>query len=71
METTEEILEDLDETQKKNRNWNTFIGTDVINFFNKYELEKLSLEDGNGNKAKLTRQKNEEIKVETSSITIY
>ncbi len=50
--------------------WSTFIETDVVNFFNFNELEKMTLENGNGNKAKLTRQKDNGIKVEYSSMTI-
>ena len=55
---------------RKGVKWSAFIETEAINFFNKYEIEKLTLDDGNGNKAKLSRQKNEEIKVEYSSVTI-
>ena len=51
-------------------NWEAFIESDVVNFFREHELEKLSVEDGNGNKAKLTLTRDEEIKVEYSSIAI-
>jgi len=51
-------------------NWSNFIEGDVVNFFNNNSLEKISLEDGNGNKAKLSRQKDESIKIEYSSTTI-
>jgi len=50
--------------------WPAFIESDVVNFFNLNQLEKMTLEDGNGNKAKLTRQKDDGIKVEFSSMTI-
>jgi hypothetical protein len=40
-----------------------------VNFFQENELEKLSVEDGKGNKAKLTRQKENTIKVEYTSTT--
>ena len=41
----------------------------VANLFQENELEKLSVEDGKGNKAKLTRQKENIIKVEYTSTT--
>lgn len=50
--------------------WPAFVESEVVNFFNTYELEKMSLEDGDGNKAKLTRQKDYSIKVEYSTTTI-
>ena len=53
------------------KNWPGFISGDVLTFFNKNGLEKMTLSDGNGNKATLTRQKNEEIKVETASTALY
>ena len=66
--TIEEFVDP--EEKKKNIKWSAFVEGDVVNFFNKYSIEKLTIEDGNGNKAKLARQKNDEIKVESSSITI-
>ncbi len=51
-------------------NWAAFVEADVANFFIEHDLEKMSVEDGNGNKAKLTRQKDNGIKVEYSSTTI-
>lgn len=43
--------------------------TTIVNFFQENELEKLTLEDGKGNKAKLARQKDNLIKVEYTSTT--
>jgi uncharacterized membrane-anchored protein len=51
-------------------NWSAFVEADVANFFIAHDLEKMAVEDGNGNKAKLTRQKDNGIKVEYSSMTI-
>ena len=50
--------------------WAAFVESDVVNFFRTHELDKLSVEDGNGNKAKLTLTRDEDIKVEYSSIAI-
>lgn len=55
---------------KKKVTWSAFIESEAVNFFNLHEIEKMTIEDGNGNKAKLTRQKDNGIKVENSSITI-
>lgn len=55
----------------KKKNWAAFIESDAVNFFNGFSIEKMTLDDGRGNKAKLTRTKDNEIKVEyTSSITL-
>ena len=50
--------------------WPAFVESDVVDFFIGYKLEKMSIEDGNGNKAKLSRTKDDGIKVEYSSMTI-
>ena len=57
------------EEQTKKINWAGFVETTIVNFFQENELEKLSVEDGKGNKAKLTRQKDNSIKVEYTSTT--
>ena len=57
------------EEQTKKINWAGFVETTVVNFFQENELEKLSVEDGKGNKAKLARQKENTIKVEYTSTT--
>ncbi len=54
---------------KRNR-WATFVESTVVDFLRHNDLEKLSVEDGNGNKAKLSRTKDDEIKVEHSTTTI-
>jgi hypothetical protein len=50
--------------------WPAFVESQVVNFFNEYELEKMSIEDGDGNKAKLARQKDYSIKVEYGATKI-
>ena len=54
----------------KRAGWAAFVESDVVNFFKHHELEKMAIEDGNGNKAKLSLTKDEEIKVEYSSVSI-
>jgi len=50
--------------------WTKFVEIELVDFFKANGLEKLSAEDGNGNKVKLSRTKDDEIKVEQSSISI-
>lgn len=57
------------EEQKKTISWAGFVETTIVNFFQENELEKLTLEDGKGNKAKLSKQKDNVIKVEYTSTT--
>ena len=57
------------EEQNKRLAWSGFVETTVVNFFTENELEKVSIEDGKGNKAKLVRQKDNSIKVEYTSTT--
>ena len=57
------------EEQNKKISWAGFVETTIVNFFQENELEKLSLEDGKGNKAKLVKQKDNVIKVEYTSTT--
>jgi hypothetical protein len=58
----------MDEENKR-VNWAGFVETTIVNFFQEHDLEKLSIEDGLGNKAKLTKQKDSGIKAEYTSTT--
>jgi hypothetical protein len=72
METTkdsETFLADSN-NEEKTQNWSGFIENTVVNFFNEHKIEKMAVEDGYGNKAKLTRTKDCGIKIEHSSIII-
>lgn len=62
--------EELNPDGARRVKWAAFVESDIVNFFLQHELEKLSIEDGNGNKAKLSRIKDGGIKVEHSSTTI-
>lgn len=65
------LEEAINPEKNRIRNWSAFVESDVVNFFNNFELEKMTLEDGRGNKAKLARTKDNEIKVEyTSSVLL-
>ena len=63
--------ETVEPEQAKRKNWAGFIENEAVTFFEKFDLEKLTLEDGLGNKAKLQRTKNNGIKIEyTSSVVL-
>ena len=62
--------EEYDPEGAKRRKWADFVGRELVDFFIEHKLEKLNCEDGFSNKAKLSRTKDDEIKVESSSITI-
>ena len=76
------MTESIDELQKimdedffeKNKispqQWAGFVESNVVNFFDEHKIEKLSIEDGNGNKAKLARTKDNGIKIEYSSTVL-
>lgn len=79
-ETTEEAIEKTiektvalgaeTEEGSGNKHWASFVEGDVANFFTGYKLEKMTLEDGNGNKAKLGRTKDCGIKIEYTSTVL-
>lgn len=55
----------------KRVNWAGFVEGPVVAFFDANELEKMSIEDGKGNKAKLQRTRAGSIKIEyTSSVVL-
>jgi hypothetical protein len=66
----EERLNEADGAKPKRKSWVGYVEGDVVNFMIQYELEKMTLEDGAGNKAKLTRLKDNAIKVECTSSNI-
>ena len=65
------IMEDEPEKKKVNpQKWAGFVESTVLNFFDEHKIEKLTIEDGNGNKAKLARTKDNGIKIEYSSTVL-
>jgi len=62
--------DELDPEAAKKQKWSAFVENTAVNFFVECKLEKLSMEDGNGNKAKFSRTKDNNIKVEYSSTSI-
>lgn len=65
-----EIIEENPMAAKR-RQWSAFVEGPAADFFTGYKLEKMMIDDGNGNKAKFSRTKDEGIKVEyTSSVLL-
>jgi len=65
------MSDDLKKEEKNERmQWSGFVEATVVNFFDEHDLAKMSIEDGNGNKAKLSRTKDGGVKVEYSSIIL-
>ncbi len=56
-----------DEKPNNPQKWAGFVESTIVNFFDEHRLEKLSVEDGNGNKAKMSRTKDNGIKIEYCS----
>jgi len=67
---TEVQIDDAPKTGAHGSKWPAFVESNVVDFFMEFKLEKMSIEDGNGNKAKLSLTKDNGIKVEYSSTTI-
>jgi hypothetical protein len=66
----ETMAEAYDAEGVKKVKWSAFVEGQLADFFTGYKLEKMTVEDGFGNKAKLTRTKDNAIKVEQSSTTL-
>ena len=64
------MMEEYDAEGAKKVKWSAFVEREVADFFTGYKLEKMTVEDGKGNKAKLSRTKDFGIKIEQSSTTI-
>ena len=66
----EEMMEG-EQTQKRDRkNWVAFVESDVVNFLTLNEIEKMTIDDGQGNNAKLTRRKDGSVYVECTSSNV-
>jgi hypothetical protein len=54
----------------KRRQWSAFVEGPAADFFTGYKLEKMTIDDGSGNKAKFSRTKDAGIKVEYTSAVL-
>ncbi|NLO86064.1 MAG: hypothetical protein GX096_11665 [Clostridiales bacterium] len=69
-QTIEEMTESTEKVKKDRKNWVSFVESDVINFLMLNEIDKMSIDDGQGNKAKLTRRKDGSVYVECTSSNV-
>ena len=65
-----ENLNDKIYPESKQVKWSQFVESTALHFFDEHKIEKFSIEDGNGNKAKLSRTKDNEIKIEYSTVVM-
>lgn len=68
--TIEEMIEGGEKKKADRKGWVAFVEGDAVNFMTQYDLDKLTLDDGSGNKAKLTRRKDNSIFVECTSSNV-
>jgi len=70
-ESIEEMMEGTHEKTKRDRkNWVAFVESDAVNFLTLNDIEKMTIDDGEGNKAKLTRRKDGTVYVESTSSNV-
>lgn len=69
-ETIEEMTEGKTKQKKDRKNWVAFVESDVMNFLTLNDIEKMTIDDGEGNKAKLTRRKDGSVFVECTSSNV-
>lgn len=67
----QELTEGEAKPEKRDRrSWVAFVESDVVNFLQLHDLEKVTLDDGAGNKAKLSRRKDGSVHVECTSSNV-
>lgn len=68
--TIGDMMENKEKTTRDRKGWVAFVEGEVVNFMQHNDLEKMTLDDGMGNKAKLTRRKDGSIFVESTSSNV-
>ncbi|MDD3335050.1 MAG: hypothetical protein PHI98_05965 [Eubacteriales bacterium] len=68
----EEMMDgnDKPKVERDRKNWVAFVESDVVNFLTLNDIEKMTIDDGAGNKAKLTRRKDGSVFVECTSSNV-
>ena len=66
----QEMVDGQTKEKKDRKNWVSFVESDVVNFLTLNEIEKMTIDDGQGNKAKLTRRKDGSVYVECTSSNV-
>ena len=68
--TIEEMMEGKQKPERDRKSWVGFVESDVVTFMTQNDLEKMTIDDGSGNKAKLTRRKDNSVFVECTSSNV-
>ncbi len=66
----EEAVADSKKEKRDRKNWVAFVESDVVNFLALNDIEKMTIDDGEGNKAKLARRKDGSVYVECTSANV-
>ena len=69
-ETIEEMTATKEKITRDRKNWVSFVESDVVNFLQLNDIDKMTIDDGSGNKAKLTRRKDGSVFVECTSSNV-
>ena len=69
-QTIEEAVNGTEKAKRDRKNWVSFVESDAVNFLCLNEIEKMTIDDGQGNKAKLTRRKDGSVYVECTSSNV-
>lgn len=69
-QTMQEAEDEENPAAAKRRKWSAFVEGPAADFFTGYKLEKMTIDDGSGNKAKFSRTKDDGIKVEYTSAVL-
>lgn len=68
--TIEEMTEGAQPKKRERKDWIGFVESEAVNFLTLNDIDKLTLDDGSGNKAKLTRRKDGSVYVECTSSNV-
>lgn len=66
----DDMIEGKQGQQRDRKGWVAFVEGEAVNFMTQHNMEKMTLDDGEGNKAKLTRRKDGSIYVECTSSSV-
>ena len=66
----QEMINANEKPKRERKSWVGFVESEAVNFMQHHDLEKMALDDGMGNKAKLTKLKDNAIKVECTSSNV-
>ena len=66
----EEMTADTEKPVRDRTTWVAFVESDAVNFMTLNEMEKMTPDDGSGNKAKLSRRKDGSVLVECTSSNV-